>query len=166
MDCIFRGSYGWGGSVIMFLIIKKFYTHIHPHKNHIFPQRWKCVEICGWPLAKTTPTATHRFPQRWKSVEICGWPLAKTTPTATHRFPQRWKCVEICGWPLAKTTPTATHKLPQRWKSVEICGLMWVTWFVNFDLSILFPVPPMLGHMMLFAFMSFGDLNQAHVGAC
>ena len=41
---------------------------------------------------------------------------------------------------------------------------MWVPGFVNFDLGILYPVPPMLGHMMLFAFMSFGDLNQAHAG--
>jgi hypothetical protein len=57
-----------------------------------------------------------------------------------------------------------THSHPQISTTVEICGLMWVTWFVNFDLSILFVVRPMLGHMMLFAFMSFGDLNQAHVG--
>ena len=47
---------------------------------------------------------------------------------------------------------------------MEICGLLWVTSFVIFDLSLLFPVRPMLGHMMLFALMPFGDLNQAHVG--
>ena len=95
-----------------------------------FSQDYTHSHICGnlWVAFSQDYTHTqHRFPQRWKCVEICGWPLAKTTPTATHRFPQRWKSVEICGWPLAKTTPTATHKFPQRWKSVEICGLMWVT---------------------------------------
>ena len=122
------------------------------------------LSSCFLLFKNSIPTSTHIKPQISTAVEMCGNLWVAFSQDYTHRFSQRWKSVEICGWPLAKTTPTATHKFPQRWKSVEICGLMWVTWFVNFDLSILFPVRPMLGHMMLFAFMSFGDLNQAHVG--
>ena len=130
-----------------------------PTSTHIKPHISTAVEMCG--------NLWVAFSQDYTHSHICGnlWVAFSQDYTHTqHRFPQRWKCVEICGWPLAKTTPTATHKFPQRWKSVEICRLMWVTWFVNFDLSILFPVRPMLGHMMLFALMPFGDLNQAHVG--
>ena len=118
------------------------------------------MEICGWPLAKTTPTATHRFPQRWKSVEICGNLWVAFSQDYIHSHPQISTTVGICGNLWVAFSQDYTHSHPQISTTVEICGLMWVI----FDLSILFPVRPMLGHMMLFALMSFGDLNQAHVG--
>ena len=97
-------------------------------------------------------------------LSSCFLLFRNSIPTSTHIKPQMSTAVEMCGNLWVAFSQDYTHSHPQISTTVEICGLMWVTWFVNFDLSILFPVRPMLGHMMLFALMSFGDLNQAHVG--
>ena len=122
------------------------------------------LSSCFLLFRNSIPTSTHIKPHTSTAVEMCGNLWVAFSQDYTHSHPKISTTVEICGNLWVAFSQDYTHSHPQISTTVEICGLMWVTWFVNFDLSILFPVRPMLGHMMLFALMSFGDLNQAHVG--